>query len=95
MKKIRHLFLAAATVVTFSVASSALGGEPLRSPCDAQLRHDFRKVATPPSDVNLAANQPLGNAKALEFTRSFRKVPIGSSVNLAPAPRPIRRLSRS
>ena len=89
MKTLNHLLMAAAAIVTLNLASSAQAAEPVLSPRAAQLRHEFRKVPSEASEVDLAQDRPLGNAKAWALARSFRKVPsTGPSIDLAHAPRP-------
>jgi|SRR5579883_102740 hypothetical protein len=89
MKTLKHLLVAAVAAVTLNVALSAQAGEPLYSPRAKALADSLKKVPAVASDVNLATNRPVGNAKAWEFAQSLRKVPsTGPSVDLVHAPRP-------
>jgi hypothetical protein len=89
MKTLNHLLVAAAAVVTLNLTQAVQAAEPVLSPRAAQLRHEPRKVPSPPSAVDLTKDRPIGNAKAWELARSLRKVPsTGPSIDLAHAPRP-------
>ncbi|MBI1176292.1 hypothetical protein GC207_02510 [bacterium] len=82
------ILLAAAAIGALTFAASIQAGEPLLSP---RARANQIRVEPGPStsDVNLATNRPLGNAKAWELTQSFKRVPsTGKSIDLAHAPRP-------
>lgn len=87
MKKTIMLAVAAAGI--FTLAASAQAGEPLLSPRAQEQANSLRRVPTVASDVNLAKNRPVGNAKAWELAQSFKTVPsTGNNIDLAHAPRP-------
>lgn len=86
MKK--TILLAVAAVGAFTFASSVQAGEPLLSP-RAQANQIRVVAGTSASDVNLATNRPVGNAKAWELAQSLKRVPsTGNNIDLAHAPRP-------
>lgn len=95
MKTVKYLLVAAVAAVTLNATLSAQAAEPLLSPRAKALAYSLRKVPSvkkvpsAKSDVNLAKNRPMGNAKVWALARSFRKVPsTGPSIDLAHAPRP-------
>lgn len=88
MKTLKNLLVVAA-VVAVGATFSANAGEPLYSPRAKALADSLRKVPTVASDVNLATNRPIGNAKTWDLAQSLRRVPsTGTTVDLAHAPRP-------
>lgn len=87
MKILNSLLLAAAATVTLNLATQA--AESTASPRSAQLRRELRTVPRMTTDINLATNRPVGNAKAWSLARDLRKGPvIGPEIDLAHAPRP-------
>ena len=86
MKKTILLAVAAVGALTF--AASAQAGEPLLSP-RAQANQIRVVSGASASDVNLATNRPVGNAKAWAQAQSLKTVPsTGNNIDLAHAPRP-------
>jgi hypothetical protein len=85
MKTLKNILLIAAVVTGTVVLAKA---EPLYSPKGQEHADAFRKAPISSTDVNLAADRPVGNAKAWEAAQSLNKVGSASSVDLAHAPRP-------
>ena len=86
--KLNKILLAAAVAVAFIAVNRAQAAEPLLSP--RAKANQIRVVrSTSASDVNLATNRPVGNAKAWALAQSLKKVPSsGDNIDLAHAPRP-------
>jgi hypothetical protein len=89
MKNLSKILLAAALTVAFTSVNRAQADESLVSPHQKQLHYGTPSVAASPNEPNLAANRPIGNAKAWELTHRDRIMPsVSPSVDLAHAPRP-------
>ena len=88
MKTLKKVVLTA-TVVAIGATFSAKAGEPPYSPKAKEQAASSRKVPIAQNEVNLAANLPYGNVKAVEITQSIRKVSgTNNDIDLAHATRP-------
>ena len=86
--KTSNYLLASVAIVALGTALLAKASEPVLSP--RAKSNQIRAVSgTSANQVNLAANRPIGNAKAWALAQDFRTVPsTGSSIDLARAQRP-------
>jgi len=76
MKTTTTLLLAGAVALGFTLTTSN-AAEPFLSPRAAALRHDFRKVPSTDTGVNLVTSTYLGAAAKWELNRA-RVVPSGT-----------------
>lgn len=82
----KHLLVAAAAVVTFTVTVQA--AEPVYSPKAKALADSLRKVPGTTPDLIDRSIQP-GTPRSRDLAYSVRRVPsTGPSIDLAHAPRP-------
>jgi hypothetical protein len=89
MKPIKPLLVAAAAVVTFTIAASACDCH--LSPKAKEQKESLRRVPQPssPETIDRSA-QFFGSPKSREVEYSLRKVPsTGPSIDLAHAPSPM------